>query len=57
MTDYERAKQRISETPSLWPFEAVLLANWGDPDFYGWVATAEVEELISWAEGKKVPGT
>jgi hypothetical protein len=57
MTDYERARQRIRETPSLWPYEAVLLADWGDPSFYTWVVTAEIEEVIGWAEGKREPGT
>lgn len=48
--DYNRAQKRISETPSLWPYEAVLLYDWGDDAFWSWVATAELDEIIAWAE-------
>jgi hypothetical protein len=37
------------DTPSLWPFESVLLADWKDPDFWPWVVKAEIDEIIEWA--------
>jgi len=48
--DFARAEKRVSETPSLWPYDALLLYDWGDDAFWGWVATAEVDEIIAWAE-------
>jgi hypothetical protein len=48
--DYEHVEKRIAETPSLQPFEHILLYDWGDDTFWRWVAMAELEEVIAWAE-------
>ena len=54
-SEYNQAKERVINTPELQEFEAVLLYDWGDPGFYKWVATAPVDELISWAKDTGLP--
>lgn len=48
--DFERAEKRIAETPSLQPYEHVLLYDWGDPELWPWVASADVEDILKWAK-------
>lgn len=47
--DYDQARERVANTPSLAPYEDVLLDDWGDPAFWCWVAMADIEAIIDWA--------
>jgi hypothetical protein len=41
---------RISDTPELQPYREFILDDWADPDHYYWVASAPLQEVLSWAE-------
>ena len=50
-TAYDRASQRVNETPALLPFRDICLYDWpeGD-DHFEWIATGVIAEIVSWAE-------
>ena len=48
---YQRAAIRINQTPELEPYRDTLLYDWNDGDEHlDWVASAPVDELVSWAK-------
>lgn len=49
--NYQRAENRINETPALEPYREICLHDWPQGDeHYQWVAEAKVSEIIDWAE-------
>ncbi len=50
-TPYERAIARLDATVELEAYRATILYGWPESDeFYAWVATCELSQLIAWAK-------
>lgn len=51
LTLYERAERRVERSAKLRPHKATILADWPEGDaHWRWVATAQVREIVDWAE-------
>lgn len=51
MNAYDKAENRVKQSPSLSRHSDTILYDWPDGDVHWkWVATAPVKEIVSWAE-------
>lgn len=52
MSNYERIQDRISTDPELAQYSDLLLYDWEEEEEHtDWVCSADVGEIIEWAEG------